>query len=104
MTGGDFRLWSCAIGAGDDGSDSLVHFTVTQEPVLVERHRADDKDRSALLTCAGRPTLFQVGHFFGPKEKPGRDDLRPDVDLLTALTALTGLTDAVAGQAGCERE
>ncbi|MFE4379288.1 hypothetical protein [Streptomyces cyaneofuscatus] len=97
-TGGDFRLWSCAIGAGDDHRDSLVHFTVTQEPILVERHRADNEDRSALLTCAGRPTLVQVGHFFGLKEKPGRDDLRPDADLLT------GLADAVAGQAGCERE
>ncbi|MFI7235467.1 hypothetical protein [Streptomyces cyaneofuscatus] len=41
---------------------------------------------------------MQVGHFFGPKEKPGRDDLRPDADLLT------GLPGAVAGQAGCERE
>ncbi|MFD4760927.1 hypothetical protein ACFWOJ_19145 [Streptomyces sp. NPDC058439] len=97
-TGGDFRLWSCALGATDDDRDSLVHFTVTQEPALVERHRADDKDRSALLTCAGRPTLVQVGHFFGPREKPGRDDLRPDADLLT------GLADAVADQAGCEQE
>ncbi len=97
-TGGDFRLWSCAIGAGDDDSDNLVHFTVTQEPALVERHGADDKDRSALLTCAGRPTLVQVGHFHGLKEKPARDDLRPDADLLT------GLADAVADQAGCERE
>lgn len=97
-TAGDFRLWSCAIGAGDDDSDSLVHFTVTQEPALVERHRADNEDRSALLTCAGTPTLVQVGHFFGQKERPGRTDLRPDADLLTALT------DAVADQAGCERE
>ncbi|MGW5065998.1 hypothetical protein ACWEQJ_07740 [Streptomyces cyaneofuscatus] len=97
-TGGDFRLWSCAIGAGDDDSDNLVHFTVTQEPALVERHGADDKDRSALLTCAGRPTLVQVGHFHGLKEKTARDDFRPDADLLT------GLADAVAGQAGCERE
>ncbi|MEV4875004.1 hypothetical protein [Streptomyces cyaneofuscatus] len=98
VTGGDFRLWSCAIGATDDDHGSLVHFTVTQEPTLVERHRADDKDRSALLTCAGRPTLVQVGHFFGLGEKPGRDDLRPDADLLT------GLADAVAVQAGCQRE
>ncbi|MGW9301118.1 hypothetical protein ACWHA3_09875 [Streptomyces cyaneofuscatus] len=97
-TGGDFRLWSCAIGVGDDVSDSVVHFTVTQEPILVERHRADNENRSALLTCAGRPTLVQVGHFFGLKEKPGREDLRPDADLLT------GLADAVAVQAGCERE
>ncbi|KAB2590448.1 hypothetical protein [Streptomyces arboris] len=97
-TGGDFRLWSCAIGAGDDDSDNLVHLTVTQEPALVERHRADNKDRSALLTCAGRPTLVQVGHFFGLKERPGRGDLRPDADLLT------GLADAVAVQAGCEPE
>ncbi|MFJ9977915.1 hypothetical protein [Streptomyces cyaneofuscatus] len=97
-TGGDFRLWSCAIGVGDDDSDSVVHFTVTQEPILVERHRADNENRSALLTCAGRPTLVQFGHFYGLKEKPARDDLRPDADLLT------GLADAVAGQAGCERE
>ncbi|MFZ4267315.1 hypothetical protein [Streptomyces arboris] len=97
-TRGDFRQWSCAIGVGDDDSDSLVHFTVTQEPILVERHGDDDKDRSALLTCAGRPTLVQVGHFYGLKEKPARDDLRPDADLLT------GLADAVADQAGCERE
>ncbi|MFC9029307.1 hypothetical protein [Streptomyces arboris] len=97
-TGGDFRLWSCVIGAGDDDSDNLVHFTVTQEPILVERHGHDDKDRSALLTCAGRPTLVQVGHFYGLKEKPARADLRPDSDLLT------GLADAVADQAGCERE
>ncbi|MFE7459051.1 hypothetical protein [Streptomyces sp. NPDC057554] len=98
VTGGDFRLWSCALGSSDEDRHSLVHFTVTQEPALVERHRADNKDRSALLTCAGRPTLVQVGHFYGLKESPGRDDLRPDADLLT------GLTDAVADQAGCERE
>ncbi|MFJ9637891.1 hypothetical protein [Streptomyces sp. NPDC101178] len=96
-TEGDFRRWSCAIGAGDDDSDGLVHFTVTQEPPLVERHRADNEDRSALLTCAGTPTLVQVGHFFGQKERPGRTGLRPDADLLTDLT------DAVADQAGCER-
>ncbi|MFD5680916.1 hypothetical protein [Streptomyces bacillaris] len=65
VTGGDFRLWNCVLGAPDKDRDSLVHFTVTQEPTLVELHRADDKDRSTLLTCAGRPTLAQVGHFLG---------------------------------------
>nr|MDT0525547.1 hypothetical protein [Streptomyces sp. DSM 41633] len=80
VTEGDFSLWSCALGSSDEDRHSLVHFTVTQEPALVERHRADNKDRSALLTCAGRPTLVQVGHFYGLKESPGRDDLRPDDD------------------------
>ncbi|MFF2721214.1 hypothetical protein [Streptomyces sp. NPDC058011] len=98
VTGGDFRLWSCVLGATDEDRDSLVHLTVTQEPVLVERHRADDEDRSALLNRAGRPTLVQLGHFFGQRERPGRADLRPDAELLAALT------DAVADQAGCEKE
>ncbi|MFJ4823023.1 hypothetical protein ACIP5L_07045 [Streptomyces bacillaris] len=65
VTGGDFRLWSCVLAAWDEDRHSLVHFTVTQEPALVGLHRADDKGRSTLLTCAGRPTLVQVGHFFG---------------------------------------
>lgn len=74
----NFRLRSCVVGASDEDRHSLVHFTVTQEPAQVERHRADDKDRSALLTCAVRPNLVQVGHLFGRLERPGRDALRPD--------------------------
>ncbi|PWS48610.1 hypothetical protein DKT74_02525 [Streptomyces sp. ZEA17I] len=97
VTGGDLRLWSCVLAASDEDRHSLVHFTVTQEPALVAVHRADDQGRSTLLTCAGRPTLVQVGHFSGRKEGPRRDALRPDADLLA------GLADAVAGRAGCER-
>ncbi|SCK56698.1 MULTISPECIES: hypothetical protein [unclassified Streptomyces] len=97
VTGGDLRLWSCVLAASDEDRHSLVHFTVTQEPALVAVHRADDQGRSTLLTCAGRPTLVQVGHFSGRKEGRRRDALRPDADLLA------GLADAVAGRAGCER-
>ncbi|MER7852339.1 hypothetical protein ABTZ98_07230 [Streptomyces bacillaris] len=88
---------SCVLAASDEDRHSLVHFTVTQEPALVAVHRADDQGRSTLLTCAGRPTLVQVGHFSGRKEGRRRDALRPDADLLA------GLADAVAGRAGCER-
>ncbi|MEU1277250.1 hypothetical protein [Streptomyces sp. NPDC005805] len=95
----DFRLWSCAIGSSDDPWKGIVHFTATQDPRLVGLYGADSggKEPRALLTCEGKPTLLEMGHFFGGADAPARGILREDMDLFE------GFVEAVTDQAGCER-
>ncbi|OIK29157.1 hypothetical protein [Streptomyces malaysiense] len=56
-TDGDFRLWSCALRAGDEEA----HFTVTQDPYLLWLNGSGSDRSSTTLNCDGKKTLVQTG-------------------------------------------